>query len=71
MKIDCYFSEGCASEAALRENLSRALRLEEVKADVSFRRITDSEAADLGLKGSPSVLINGKDIQPVNVHGFS
>lgn len=71
MQIDCYLSAGCASETALRENLNQALRLEAVKAQVNFRRITDEEAADLGLKGSPSVLINGKDVQPVHVQGFS
>jgi len=54
MKFDCYLSLGCASETTLRENLNRALELEDVKAQVNFRRITDIEAAELGLKGSPS-----------------
>jgi hypothetical protein len=71
MKIDCYLSEGCASETILRENLNQALELEAVEAQVNFRRITDAEAEDLGLKGSPSVLINGKVVQPTNVQGFS
>jgi hypothetical protein len=71
MTIDCYLSMGCASESALRENLNRALELEAVDARVDFRRITDEEAAELGLKGSPSVLINGKDVQPADVQGFS
>jgi len=71
MKFDCYLSLGCASETALRKNLNRALELEDVKAQVNFRRITEIEAAELGLKGSPSVLMNGSDIQPVDVQGFS
>jgi hypothetical protein len=71
MMIDCYLSLGCASETALRENLNQALQLEAVEAQVNFRRITDAEAEALGLKGSPSVLINGKDVQPTNVQGFS
>jgi len=71
MKIDCYLSSGCASENALRENLNKALELEAVEAQVNVRRITDAEAEAFGLKGSPSVLINGKDVQPVNVQGFS
>ena len=62
---------GCASENALKEALSKTIELESVDADVKFYRITDREAEELGLKGSPSVLINGKDIQPVNVQGFS
>lgn len=71
MKIDCYLSIGCASETDLRENLNKALELEAVQAQVNFRRIMDIEAAQLGLRGSPSVLINGKDIQPADVPGFS
>jgi hypothetical protein len=71
MKFDCYLSLCCSSEIALRENLNMALELEDVKAQVNFCRITHIEAAELGLKGSPSVLINGKDIQPTDVQGFS
>ena len=71
MKIDCYLSIGCASENALRENIIHALNLEAIDAQLVFHRITDSEAEELGLKGSPSVLIDGQDIQPVNMQGFS
>jgi len=71
MKIDCYLSKGCASEKALRENLDQAFVQEAVDAEVSFYRISDDEAEERGLKGSPSVLINGRDIQPVDVQGFS
>ncbi len=71
MKIDCYMSLRCGSEDALRENISKALELEGFNADVNFYRITEDEAKTLGLKGSPSVLINGKDIQPVDMEGFS
>jgi hypothetical protein len=61
----------CGSEEALRENITKALELEGVRAEVNFYRITDDEAKSLGLKGSPSVLIEGKDIQPVDIEGFS
>ncbi len=71
MKIDCYLSLGCTAEKALRENLSKALKREGIKAEVNFRRVSDREAEELGLKGSPSVLINEKDIQPIDVKGFS
>jgi len=71
MKVDCYLSLGCASEDALKAVLYEALDLEAVKADVKFHRITDKEAAELGLKGSPSVLIDGKDIEPADMQGFS
>ena len=71
MKIDCYLSIGCASENPLRKNVNQALTLEDIKAEVNFHRITNKDAEKLGLKGSPSVLINGKDIQPINMQGFS
>ncbi len=71
MKIDCYMSLRCGSENALRENISKALELEKSSAEVNFYRITEDEARSLGLKGSPSVLIDSKDIQPADIEGFS
>jgi hypothetical protein len=70
-KIDCYMSRGCGSEDALRQNISRALAIEKVVASVSFHRIDDAKAAALGLTGSPSVFINGNELQPQGAVGFS
>ncbi len=61
----------CGSEEALRENIQKAIEAEALDAEVNFYRITEDEAKGLGLRGSPSVLINGKDIQPAPVTGFS
>ena len=71
MRIDCYMSLSCGAEEGLRENISHALDLEGLRAEVKFHRINDLQAATLGLHGSPSVLIDGKDIQPADVSGFS
>lgn len=71
MKIECYLSKGCGSEEALRENIAQALAREGVEADVYYHRIDDIEAAALGLSGSPTVFINGKEIQPLGTGGFS
>jgi len=71
MKIDCYLSPECASEEALRENINGALVAEKVKADVGFYRIDDDKAVALGLSGSPSVFINGMELQPQGTVGFS
>jgi hypothetical protein len=71
IRIDCYLSLTCGSEDALRENIAQAFLSEHIKADVNFHRIHESEAASLGLHGSPSVLLNGKDIQPVDIKGFA
>ncbi len=71
LNIECYLSPECGSEDTLRENVARALVLEKVEANVSFHRIDDEEAAALGLSGSPSVFINGKELQPQETVGFS
>ncbi len=71
MRIDCYLSVSCDAEEALRGNIFRALELEGVVAEVKFHRINEVQAAALGLCGSPSVIIDGKDIQPADVTGFS
>ena len=71
MKIDCYLSQGCGSEQALRENIIQALIIEKVEADVMFNVIDDEKAIALGLSGSPSVFVDGKEIQPQGTVGFS
>ena len=71
MKIDCYFSAGCTSDVALEKNLTEALAAEEIEADVNYHRIDDEEATKLGLKGSPTILIDGVDPFPSEITGFS
>jgi hypothetical protein len=55
----------------LRENITRALAIEKIEAELSLRRIDDNEAMALGVTGSPSVFINGKELQPQGTAGFS
>ena len=71
MKIDCYFSMGCTSDVALRQNLNEALQAEGAEAEVNSHRIGDNEAQRLNLKGSPTILINGVDPFPSDIDGFS
>jgi hypothetical protein len=71
VNIDCYLSSGCGSEEALRENITRALAIEEVIAEVNYHRIDDERALALGLSGSPSVFVDGREIQPQGKVGFS
>jgi hypothetical protein len=71
LKIDCYLSQGCASEEALKTNIISALKKEGLQADVNFYRINDAEALSRRLSGSPSVFINGKELQPTGTVGFS
>jgi len=71
MKIDCYLSQGCQSEEALKINIAAAIEREGIKAEVIFRRMNNDDALSLGLSGSPSVFINGKELQPLGTAGFS
>jgi hypothetical protein len=71
LTIDCYVSQGCQSEEALKKNIAAALEKEGLKADVHFHRLNNDEASSLGLSGSPSVFINGKELQPSGTAGFS
>ncbi len=71
MKIDCYISQGCGSEGALKENIALALGAENIQAEVAIHRISDEKAAGMKLGGSPSVFINGKELQPSGTIGFS
>jgi hypothetical protein len=71
LKIDCYLSQGCTSEGTLKTNIALALEKEGLQAEVNFYRINDAEALSRGLSGSPSVFINGKELQPTGTIGFS
>jgi len=71
MKIDCYISHGCGSEEALKENITRALKAEKIHVEVGIHRISDEKAEELKLNGSPSVFIDGKELQPQGTAGFS
>jgi len=63
MKIKCYLSEDCGSESVLKTNIATTLENEAVEAEVNFYRIDDDKAFSLGVSGSPSVFINGKELQ--------
>lgn len=71
MKIDCYISKGCGSEEALKENIGHARKAEKIQAEVNIHRISDEKATELKLSGSPSVFIDGKELQPQGISGFS
>ncbi len=63
MKIDCYLSEHCGSYHALNERIKTALKELDLVADVTFHTIYYEDAVTLGIKGSPTIRINGKDIE--------
>lgn len=63
MKIDCYLSEHCGSYHRLRENIDRALQELSLQAEVTFHTIYSDDAVALGIPGSPTVRVNGRDLQ--------
>lgn len=71
LKIDCYLAPGCSSEVSLRQNIENALKYEETDAVVHIHRLSETNAAIRGFKGSPTILINGTDILPGETSGFA
>jgi hypothetical protein len=71
MKIDCYLSQTCGSEEALKTNISLALERESMEVEVNFYRIDETKATSIGVSGSPSIFINGKELQSSGILGFS
>ena len=71
MEINCYISLTCSSEEELRMNLDQALTAEGISASVSLLSINDEKAAELGLSGSPSIFIDGQELQPAAGTGFA
>jgi len=61
LKIDIYLSEICGSYHQLREHLDRALAELHISAEVTYHTVYYDDAVSLGVKGSPSIWINGKD----------
>jgi hypothetical protein len=61
LKIDIYMSEICGSYHKLRENLDRALAELDINTEINYQTIYYDDAVSRGIKGSPSIWINGKD----------
>jgi len=62
MKIDCYLSEHCGSYHQLRENLDRALKELALGSEVVYHTVSYDDAVRMGVAGSPSIWVNGRDL---------
>lgn len=62
MTIDCYLSEHCGSYHELRENLDIALRELGLSVEPVFHTVSYDEAVALGIPGSPTIRVNGRDL---------
>ena len=61
VKIDVYLSEACGSYYELRDNINSAVVIADTPAEINYHSIDFDNAVSLSIKGSPSILINGKD----------
>jgi hypothetical protein len=62
MKIDCYLSEHCGSYYQLRDNVHAALRELGIDIGVTFHTVSYDEALSLGIPGSPTIRLDGRDL---------
>ncbi len=71
MQIECYISQSCTSLEQLRVNMDRALKEGRFTAEAHYFRISNEEAMNRQLTGSPTILVDGKDIFPGGSPGFA
>jgi mercuric ion transport protein len=64
MKVEVLYFEGCPNHESTMERVREALRSENETADVQEIEVrTEGEAESMGFLGSPSIRINGLDIE--------
>lgn len=65
MRIEFRYWEGCPSHPEAMELLERVLRERGIEADVVVRHVgTQEEAEELRFPGSPTILVDGRDVDP-------
>jgi glutaredoxin len=71
LRIEVYISPKCPTKEAVEKNLKEALELEGIPAHLTVEVISPDEAKKRGLKGSPTIIINGEVFQPIEGSSFS
>ena len=65
MKIELLHWEGCPSTPEALVELEDVLRARGIDADVELREVTtQAEAEQLDFRGSPTIKIDGRDVDP-------
>ena len=65
MKVEVLYFEGCPNLAPVKEMVRRILEREKIQAEVRAVEVGDVDTAQtLRFLGSPSVRVNGVDIEP-------
>jgi len=64
IKIELLYFEGCPSYKKALENIKAVLKEKKLKAELILIRVESEEKArKVGFQGSPSVRVNGKDLE--------
>lgn len=74
MKVEVFYFQGCPNHHSTVERVERVLAAEGISAEILQIEVTDAETAQsLRFAGSPSVRINGVDVEgsPPGVAGLS
>jgi hypothetical protein len=65
MKIEVFYSSGCPNRAPAVDRVREVLQQEGTAADLVEVEVADPSAAErVGFLGSPSIRVNGQDIEP-------
>jgi hypothetical protein len=65
MKIELFYWDGCPSHPEAREALRQLLDERGIPDEIELREVrTDEEAEALGFPGSPTIRIDGRDVDP-------
>lgn len=65
MRIEFRYWEGCPSHPEAMELVHRVLRERGIEAEIEVREVTtQAEAEELRFPGSPTVLVDGRDVDP-------
>ena len=68
VKVELLYIDGCPHAGALAQRLRQALEDAGASAEVELRRVRSAAEADsLRFLGSPTVRIDGRDIEPASV----
>lgn len=65
MRVELLYFDGCPSHPEARALLEQVLAEREIEATIELREVrTDEDAAELGFPGSPTIRIDGRDVDP-------
>ena len=67
MKVEVFYFEGCPNHKPASERVLGIIREEGFSANISEIEVPDEAAAkEIGFLGSPTILVNGVDIEPAS-----